>query len=159
MICLTFVMLTPEIGRKLYLMLKEAFGGIEPVVYETDYDGGYSFVIGEKLPAAVRSSPVEGLKLVTSTFADDRIVADPSTDDWPFFYMGVRKYPVTYVTMILVLLAVSAVFIWPLFAGAQEFGVAAGIFSPPCFFLGRGSCCWKPRPSPSWRWFTAARGW
>ena len=27
-ICLTFVMLTKEIGRKLYLMLKEAFGGV-----------------------------------------------------------------------------------------------------------------------------------
>ena len=84
----------------------------------------------------MRASAVAGLKLVTPLFADDRIIADPSTDDWPFFYMGVRKYPVTYVTMILVMLAVSAVFIWPLFSDAKQANPSA-MFSAPCFSWAR----------------------
>src|SRR5207302_621192 len=109
-ICLTFCIFHPEIGRKLYLMIHDAFGQ-GPVIYQTNYDGGYSFIIGERLPPELRTRDLPGLKRVTEMFAGNRYAADPSTDDWPFFYMPVKKYPPSYVAMIAILLLVSAAFV------------------------------------------------
>ena len=155
-IVLSFSMLKAELGRKLYLMLTEAFGGTPPTVYQTGYDVGVAFVIGEGVPKlAVNSAApdlpfgadLEGLEEVTATYADAQLVADPSTDDWPFFYMPVRKYPVSYAVMIVALLAVAFVFVRALVgrgegeAFASDAGPGTGAlggFSPPCFLLGAG---------------------
>jgi len=132
-ICLTFCLVRPELGRKLFLMLQEAFDGQAPVVYQTGYDVGYAFLNGEgKARELLNQPPVPGLKEVTARFADSSIRADMSTDDWPFFYMPVRKYPISYVTMIALLLVVSLVYIRELVPGS-----GSG-FSVPCFFLGAG---------------------
>ncbi len=130
-ICMTFAMVRPELGRKLYLMLEEAFDGKTPVVYETDYDGGYCYLIGENLKPGAATVPPQ-YSDVTSRCATTAITADMATDDWPFFYMTVRKYPVSYVVMIIVLLAVSTVFV------RQMAPTARSSFSGACFFLGAG---------------------
>jgi hypothetical protein len=69
---------------------------------------------------------------VSDFFLDPNLIADESTDDWPFFYMPVRKYPVSYAVMIVALLAVAFVFVRRL-TPAEARG-----FSPPCFLLGAG---------------------
>src|SRR4051812_15935293 len=132
-IVLTFAIIRDELGKKLYLMLKDAFGGKEPAVFRVEYDAGYAFVIGDDLPPDVSARAAAlGMKDATNDVRNEYLVADESTDDWPFFYMPVRKYPVSYAAMIVALLAVAFVFVRSL-TPAEARG-----FSPPCFLLGAG---------------------
>lgn len=130
-ISISFAILSPELARKMFLMLQEAFDGRRPVVYETGYDGSFTFLIGDGLVARTFNQWSE-LKDRTAELDNSGIQADKSTDDWPFFYMPLRKYPMSYVAMILVLLAISLVFIRQLIPGS-----GSG-FSVSCFFLGAG---------------------
>jgi spermidine synthase len=131
LIVLTFSVIGFELGRKLYLMLEEAFDGQQPVVLSTKYDRGYTFLIGETMDRS-RLQPPEGLNDVTPVFASPEVVADVSTDDWPFFYMPLRTYPASYIVMILMLLLISLLFVKQLAPGSS------GSWSAPCFFLGAG---------------------
>lgn len=131
LISLTFSMIKPELGRKLFLMLEQAFDGERPIVYRTGYDEGLSFLIGEDM-ASREWGAYPGLTDVTEVLATSAVAADVSTDDWPFFYMPLRKYPSSYVMMILVLLAITLVFV------RQTTPPESRGFSLPCFFLGAG---------------------
>jgi spermidine synthase len=131
LIVLTFSVIGPELGRKLYLMLEQAFDGEEPLVLSTEYDRGYTFLIGEQMQQRGLTAPA-GLTDVTADFASAELAADISTDDWPFFYMPVRTYPASYIAMIVVLLLISLVFVRHLAPGGT------GSWSAPCFFLGAG---------------------
>ncbi|MBW1744468.1 MAG: hypothetical protein JRJ47_13730 [Deltaproteobacteria bacterium] len=130
-ISMSFSVFSKQHGRKLFLMLREAFDGNIPRVYRSLYDYSFTFVIGHGTDAlmADRTTPFEE---VTHWFDDERIVTEVSTDDWPFFYMPTRAYPMSYVVMILFLLIVSLVSI------RQIIPVAKEGFSIPCFFLGAG---------------------
>jgi SAM-dependent methyltransferase len=130
-ISLTFAVVRPELGRKLFLMLEEAFDGLNPIVYQTGYDSGYTFLAGEGLKKGILAQPPT-FGEVTAMFSDTKIRADKSTDDWPFFYMPVKKYPFSYVMIILVLLAISTMYI------RQLVPESGSRFSIPCFFLGAG---------------------
>ena len=44
LLSLSFCVASPEIGRKIYLMLQEAFGGIAPVCIRADYDRSIIFL-------------------------------------------------------------------------------------------------------------------
>ncbi|MDH3457610.1 MAG: hypothetical protein OER90_12300 [Gemmatimonadota bacterium] len=131
LIVLTFSVIGPELGRKLFLMLEQAFDGEEPFVLSTEYDRGYTFLIGERMRERAFTAPM-GLTDVTAEFAAGDLLADISTDDWPFFYMPARTYPASYIAMIVVLLAISLVFVKQLAPGGS------GSWSLPCFFLGAG---------------------
>jgi SAM-dependent methyltransferase len=131
-IVLSFAMIRDELGRKLYLMLSEAFDGRPPVALRTGYDAGVAFVAGEGV--APGAATATGLEDVTAEFANEYLPADVSTDDWPFFYMPVRTYPVSYAVMIAALLAVAFVYVTRLMPAES----GAGGFSPPCFLLGAG---------------------
>lgn len=133
-ICLTFGPVRTELGRKVFLMLQEAFDGRPPRVYQAGGGGEYAFLNGGGLTArsSSRLPPGTGLVDVTAGFADSVIEAHMSTDDWPFFYMPVRKYPVSYIIIILLLLCVSAAYI------RKFMPCPAAGFSTPCFFLGAG---------------------
>ncbi|MEK7358240.1 MAG: BMP family ABC transporter substrate-binding protein, partial [Bdellovibrionota bacterium] len=80
-------------------------GGMDiPLIrrFEMGYDAGVLMLAG---PAANRlPANLPGIKEITERFADPRLVAEISTDDWPFFYMPRRTYPLTYALMIAVLL-------------------------------------------------------
>jgi spermidine synthase len=130
-ISLSFCMISPEFGRKLYLMIQQAFDGKAPLVYFPNYDGGYTFFIGENLSPIPTAALPAGI-YQTDYFAGNQLHADVSTDDWPFFYMPARRYPVSYVVLIVILWAVAGTFIRPMFAES------GGGFSAPCFFLGAG---------------------
>jgi SAM-dependent methyltransferase len=130
---LAFCVLDKRLGRKLFLMLQEAFDGESPMVFNTGYSGknGRTFVAGKNLNRDhLRRNPV--FTEVTAEFADEKIQADKSTDDWPFFYMPERRYPFSYIAIILVLIAVSAGYIRKSVPGSSA------AFSVPCFFLGVG---------------------
>jgi spermidine synthase len=132
LLAVTFAVMTPQQGKKLYTMLERAFDGHAPRCFEVGYDGGVMMLAGpaaDELPAAIR-----GLKEATDRFADPRLVAEASTDDWPFFYMPRRTYPLTYAVMIVVLLAISGAMIYRMVGLPGRAGELFG----PFFFLGAG---------------------
>ncbi|MFH0731780.1 MAG: hypothetical protein V2A72_02530 [Candidatus Omnitrophota bacterium] len=129
---LGFVLLRPSLGRKIFLMLREAFDGLDPAVYQTCRDGGPTiFLIGEEAKNKLFSLPNYAIE-VTDIYKDPALKADIPTDDWPFIYMPEKRYPVSYIVIILIMLIISITFIRRLApkAGAD--------FSTPCFFLGAG---------------------
>src|SRR5581483_3569741 len=71
--------------------------------------------------------------------AGNDFVADKSTDDWPFFYMPVRSYPVSYAVMVGAVMVIAGTFVWGLMRNdpPAEAG-SAKAFSWACFFLGAG---------------------
>lgn len=127
---LTFAVMNLQLGHKLYLMLQEAFDGVSPEVYQVGYDGGFMYIAGAK-PDSIAALPPT-IRRATTTFGDDAIRTDTSTDDWPFFYMPVRTYPASYVVMIVILLAMSLLLIRRLVPQSDN------QISIPCFFLGAG---------------------
>jgi spermidine synthase len=126
-LALTFCVLSEQQGRKFYLMLREAFDGQEPRAFLSRYDNGITFVVGPGMPAGAINLPIAE---ATASYRDDSIAADVSTDDWPFLYMPVRKYPLSYVVMVAILVAASLLVLYQL--------LPLDNFSPVCFFLGAG---------------------
>jgi spermidine synthase len=120
-----------ELGRKLYLMLTEAFDGQPPRVFSTGYHSGTVFVNGAGIPT-MALDPELAAREVTDKVAALAMPIDVSTDDWPFFYMPVRRYPVTYMVMIAILGVAS----WLVLR--QLMPLDRGRFSAACFFLGAG---------------------
>ncbi|MFH0953356.1 MAG: hypothetical protein V1873_03400 [Verrucomicrobiota bacterium] len=130
-IVMSFCIMRPELGRKLFLMLQDAFDGRPPWVFQTEYDGAWTFATGDRLEKGLVHAAGLGLTELTD-FSNPAIIADKSTDDWPFLYMPQRKYPLSYVVMILTLLILSLVVI------RQMVPAASGGFSAAAFFLGAG---------------------
>jgi SAM-dependent methyltransferase len=131
MISLTFSVLSQDLGRKLYYMLQDAFDGQPPLAYQSGYDGGYTFLAGEGL--SQRPPPVTGeLRDITAGLVGDGSYVDRSTDDWPFFYMPERRYPLSYLAVIAMLLVLSVLVV------RQLMPLSSAGFSLPCFFLGAG---------------------
>jgi hypothetical protein len=69
---------------------------------------------------------------VTAAYANSLMPASVSTDDWPFFYMPQRVYPVSYLIMIFLILVLSFVLVGNFVAEAPRFGHLS------FFFLGVG---------------------
>jgi len=67
-----------------------------------------------------------------AVYANPRLRADISTDDWPFFYMPQRIYPMSYVFVVILLLGIAAMF----YRGYV--GERPRIATLPFFFLGAG---------------------
>jgi SAM-dependent methyltransferase len=126
-IFMSFSLLNQQMNRKMDLMLTQAFDGQEPLCYQSHIGGAAIFIAGKH----VREhdyAPAAGVR--PAAVLD--VPADPSTDDWPFFYMPVRKYPSSYLIVIPILLLAAWTFIAPALRGQ------AGGFSAPCFLLGAG---------------------
>ncbi len=73
-----------------------------------------------------------GFENVTDYYANPEIRADVSTDDWPFFYMPKRVYPVSYLLMLGLILVLSAVLTFSFIKAQPAFSSSA------FFFLGAG---------------------
>jgi hypothetical protein len=133
-VALSFSILKPGIGRKIYLMLRDAFDGRPPVCVRTEYDNSVVFVEsndpGWALPHGLAES--SGFVDWSAAYADPALKADVSTDDWPFFYMPRRIYPVSYVFMVALVLALSAGVTGNFLGERPRFSQA------PFFFLGAG---------------------
>lgn len=105
-ISLSFAVLGNENSQKLFLMLKEAFDGQAPLVYENGYDGSFTYLAG-KLPEKTLGPNYSSVKNVTQSLNKSNLKVDPSTDDWPFFYMPKRIYPFSYFFMLSILMLIS----------------------------------------------------
>jgi hypothetical protein len=132
-ISLSFALINPDLGRKIYLMMQAAFDGRAP--YCVVVRGGPTAFIESNdkswtLPAGIWARPA--LFDGTQIYSNPSIRADVSTDDWPFFYMPRRVYPVSYLIMVLQVLLLSS-----LVTGAfmKELPRLSHL---PFFFLGAG---------------------
>lgn len=139
---LSFSLMNPQLGHKIYLMLQDAFDGRAPVCVRADYDGAVIFLEANngRLPLPPVLLQKTGIEDATSAFATPLMLAeapnsvptDVSTDDWPFFYMPRRVYPVSYLIMAGLVLALSLFMFSRFLEGRPQFG------SAPFFFLGAG---------------------
>jgi spermidine synthase len=130
---LSFALITDEMGRKIHRMLEDAFDGQAPKCVEGRYDHSVTFFQAAKGEARVPGESIQqlGFRDCTARFSNPAIHADVSTDDWPFFYMPKRTYPVSYMAMIAVVLALSLVLI----VSFTEKPTAGNL---PYFLLGAG---------------------
>jgi spermidine synthase len=133
MISLTFTVLNDQLGRKIYLMLKDAFDGRAPLCYMIGYDSGIIFLESED-PLTLPPDLLAKKRFLdkTATYANPNIRADVSTDDWPFFYMPARIYPVSYLGMVVLVLALSLFLISNFLPERPQIG------NFPFFLLGAG---------------------
>jgi spermidine synthase len=105
LLIVTYVLLDPVQGNRLYAMLREAYPQAPPRAFANKHYGGTTFMTGPglaRLPA--RTADIEE---VTESFRRAAQTAEPATDDWPFFYMKERTYPLSYLGMIGLLLVLS----------------------------------------------------
>jgi spermidine synthase len=138
MISLSFIVLSESLGRKIYLMLQEVFDGRSPVSVSTNSylsasgGTGVTFLISNDpnwaLPAGMSADIID----LTAKYANSSLQASVSTDDWPFFYMPQRVYPVSYLIMISQILVLSLLLVGNFFAESPRFSHLS------FFFLGVG---------------------
>jgi spermidine synthase len=133
-ISLSFAVMNHELGRKIYLMLQDAFGGWPPVCIMAGYDGAVVFLEANDRQLAVPAQLLQqtGFEDGTRIFADPAIQADVSTDNWPFFYMPRRVYPASYAIMGGLVLVLSTGIFWKFLNEKPQLGHA------PFFLLGAG---------------------
>jgi hypothetical protein len=121
---LAFCVLSPPLGRKIFRMLQEAFDGQPPACVQARYDGAVLFLQRKgqavELPADLFDET--GFADVTAFYADPHLNADLSTDDWPFFYMPRRIYPLSYVVVVGLLLLLSLSLVRPFFRARPQSG-------------------------------------
>jgi spermidine synthase len=106
---LSFSVLSDALGHKIYRMLQEAFDGRPPICVRAFYDGSIIFLesMDEKWSLPLKLVEDSGFRDETALYANPSLRADVSTDDWPFLYMPQRIYPVSYLIMALLVLALS----------------------------------------------------
>lgn len=109
---LSFSVMAPNLGRKIYLMLQDVFDGRPPICIQADYDGAIIFLESNDPNASLSTALAmeSGFTDRTAAFANPALQASLSTDDWPFFYMPRRVYPVSYLIMVLQILILALIF-------------------------------------------------
>jgi hypothetical protein len=132
-LALSFALITKDMGRKIHKMLEAAFDGQTPRCIEGRYDRSVTFFQSKAGEVQIPPGVLEGLGFqeCTARFADTAIAADLSTDDWPFFYMPRRTYPVSYLAMIGIVLVLSLYLI-------SSFSEKPTVGNLPFFLLGAG---------------------
>jgi spermidine synthase len=132
MISLSFTVVSEALGRKIYLMLQQVFDGRAPICVASQ-SWNTTFLISNdpswRLPANLIGTNIQN---VTATYANSLIPASVSTDDWPFFYMPQRIYPVSYLIMIALILVLSLLLVANFVAETPRLGHLS------FFFLGVG---------------------
>ena len=138
-ISLSFYLSEVELGSKIYLMLKEAFDGREPLVVSQNTGENdkfrsqpYAFIIGNKID---KNFDITNSKLSKVNFFSEKnnlSKVDISTDNWPFFYMPSKVWPKSYIFIIFLIFVSSFFFI------QNTNPINKKNFSPTCFFLGSG---------------------
>jgi spermidine synthase len=131
---LSFAVISDALGRKIYLMLQQAFDGRPPLCVRAGYDGSVIFLESNDPNATFPLQEVadSGFEDKTAFYANPSLQADVSTDDWPFFYMPRRVYPTSYLVMVLQILILSLLLGWNFFGEAPQFSHLS------FFFLGAG---------------------
>ena len=128
-IYLSFFVQEKELGYKIYKMLEVAFNK-KPLVLKSDANDRYIFIASETFEN-FEFTHLDFFK-INKNFKDSSYKVDFSTDDWPFFYMPKKIYPLTYLSIVLILIFTSTFFI------NKVFELSRNNFSLSCFFLGAG---------------------
>ena len=132
---LSFSLVSNEIGRKIYLMMTDAFDGRPPLCLRGAYDGSVLFLQRNQgdlaVPKTLSLDRRAGFWMM-QRFEDPTVRADVSTDDWPFLYTPVRDYPRSHLLMGLVVLLLTVLLTRNFTGEAPAF--SGGVF----FFLGAG---------------------
>ena len=131
---LSFGVVSDELGHKIYEMMREAFDGHAPICIYTNYDGSVTFIQSNagdlRIPPKVLAE--SGFQDRTAYYGNSALHADVSTDDWPFFYMPRRVYPVSYLVMLGCILMIST------FVTATFLPERPRFSDSPFLFLGAG---------------------
>lgn len=131
---LSFCILSDEIGRKIYLMMKSAFEGKPPICIRSKYDASVIFFQSRDGTLTLDRDLLvsAGFEDMTSYYANPKTHADLPTDDWPFFYMPKRIYPFSYLVMMALILILSSFTTFSFIKEQPTFSNSA------FFFLGAG---------------------
>jgi spermidine synthase len=134
---LCFSVLSPEIGRKIYLMMQEAFDGDVPICVSAKYDRSVIFAQSKRGGLRLDSALLQGTEFrdLTGTYANPDLKASVSTDDWPFFYMPRRVYPLSYVWVVVLILGVSVLLFYSFLGERPQFSHAVYFFMGAGFML------------------------
>ncbi len=108
-LALSFFVLSPELGQKVFVMLKNAFDGRPPVCLRAMYTDFYLYLQSEQGNIEIPPELLAQAQFVdiSQEMRSREITTDISTDDWPFFYMPHRVYPFSYLGMIAAVLGVT----------------------------------------------------
>jgi SAM-dependent methyltransferase len=131
---LSFSVVTAELACKVSRMLEKAFDEKPPVCLGGEYDVSYSFLQARDGGLQIPSTTLKTLQFIdlTSMIARARANVDVSDDNWPFFYMPHRVWPISYIPLVLLI----AGFTYLLISSLQ--GQRLSVKRPAYFLLGAG---------------------
>jgi len=129
-IYLSFFVQTPELGYKIFKMLEKSFG-YKPLVLKSEVNDRYVFVT-TKNKMNLNFEKLKYFKKYEVFNKENLFKIDLSYDDWPFIYMPSKVYPITYLSIVFLLLISSIFFI------NKITKIKSNKFSFTCFFLGAG---------------------
>jgi spermidine synthase len=132
MISLSFTVLSEALGRKIYLMLQRVFDGRAPLCVASESWNTIFLISNDPSWRPPANLMTANIKNVTATYANSLIRASVATDDWPFFYMPQRVYPLSYLIMIALILVLSLLLVGNFVAETPRLGHLS------FFFLGVG---------------------
>jgi hypothetical protein len=131
---LSFSVLDPALGAKVFQMMRAAFDGKDPTCISARYDGAVLFIQSKngdlKMPPGLFEG--SGLTEVSAKYRNSDAKVSVSTDDWPFFYMPRRIYPFSYLVTFAMLSVLSILLYCSFLPGAPQ---ASHL---PFLFLGAG---------------------
>src|SRR5271169_2692670 len=132
MMSLSFTVLSDALGRKIYLMLQEVFDGGIQLCLRSRGDNT-TFLISNDPHRQLSAKLIDAdFEDVTAKYANSSLTAAVSTDDWPFFYMPHRVYPLSYLIMIALIFVLSLLLVGNFVDEKPKLGHL------PFFFLGAG---------------------
>src|SRR6185312_5300186 len=136
---ISFTLVNDALGFKLSKILSELPGAGKPLAVRVRYDSVRTTAFVVRKGAAVTMPDVNafasiGFSDVSDYFSQPYPESAVPTDDWPFFYMVERTYPVTYMIALGMILLLSYVFV------RKTIGFTDPIDRNylPFFFLGSG---------------------
>jgi SAM-dependent methyltransferase len=138
-LAVSFTLVNDALGFKLSKILREQPGAGKPLAVRVLYDSVRTTAFIVKKGGEVAMPKTAGLASIGFTDVSDYFAqaypeSSVPTDDWPFFYMVERAYPVTYMIALGIILLLSYLFV------RQTVGFSEPIDRNylPFFFLGSG---------------------
>jgi hypothetical protein len=128
----SYTVLDKSQGDKLYAMLRAVYPEQLPRAFRSEVQNSTIFVTGPGLSRLAER--VAGVDEVSGEFAGLSDDTELATDDWPFFYMKGRSYPLTYALMIGLLFGLSCLLVRKNLGTTRLATTRGGVF----FFLGAG---------------------
>ncbi|CAM6000550.1 unnamed protein product [Sphagnum balticum] len=136
-ISLAFASLGPELDQKLNLMVKSAFNA-PPIRIASFYDGEVTLVQSRSGKIAV---PDSLMPLLQSKYfqlvpegVNEPTGIELSTDNWPFFYMPHKAFPMSYLPMLVLIVIIALTMLYSL----ECFNEPTDAVTPAFFLLGSG---------------------